>query len=145
MTAVSGQEADTSERLRALCDAFLRCPTAPALDAVTAALHQYQTGWITERAGADAPVATATAAAPVSGSSRPKLRLSATDQGTLVRLAEGWVPTTRELPRWAWLENHGLVRLEPASPCCDRAGQECVFLTAEGYRAIGRPVPAPRV
>jgi hypothetical protein len=126
---------DTTASLRTLLDRYLACPTAPALDELEDALRGYQTEWIRTRAGADAPPADAPAKAAV-----PKARFKITDadRAVLERLADGWAPTTAEVPRWAWFEDRELVRLEPDPGA---GGREILRLTEEGWRTIGR---APR-
>lgn len=123
---------DTTASLRTLLDRYLACPTSPALDELEHALRGYQTEWIRNRAGADAPPADAPAKASV-----PKARFKITDgdRAVLERLADGWAPTTADVPRWAWFEDRELVQLVPDP---GGEGREILRLTAEGWRTIGR-------
>lgn len=142
---------DRVNHLRGLLESYVRCPTSVLLADVEAALRLYQTRWITARAGGvpnpgvpDPGKNTSDTGAPAAPSfeSLPKLpRLPVADQTILERLADGWVPTAAEVTRWAWLEDRGLVRLDQGPPGSDRADKECLYLTPDGYRAIGRPMP----
>lgn len=127
----------TMEPLRALLDRYLRCPTEPARAELEQALRAYQTEWIRARAGADAPpAAKPEASAPAKPvPPKPKFPIAAADLEVLKRMADGWTPTTAEVPRWAWFENRELVTLEP-NPAGD--GPEIMRLSPAGWAAIGR-------
>lgn len=127
----------TAEILRALVDGYLRCPTEPARVELAQALHAYQTDWIRARAGADAPPLKTTAPGQPKAATpaRPKFPIAAADLEVLKRMADGWTPTTADVPRWAWFENRELVTLEP-NPAGD--GPDMMRLTATGWAATGR-------
>lgn len=123
---------DTTASLRTLFERYLTCPTTPDLDELEQALRGYQTDWIRTRAGAGAPPAATTGkTTPV----KPRFKISDTDRAVLERLADGWVPTMAEVPRWAWFEDRELVRLEPDPGDSDRS---ILRLTDEGWLTIGR-------
>lgn len=126
---------DPADALRALLDTYLRCPAQPVLGEIEQALRAYQTGWITARAGNAAPILTAPSNAAVP---KPRFRVDGADRTVLERIADGWVPTTAEVPRWAWLENRELVRLEP-NPA--GSGPEVLRLAEEGWHTLGRTPP----
>ncbi|MBP2290916.1 hypothetical protein [Azospirillum rugosum] len=128
---------DPAEPLRTLLDVYLRCPTEPARVELEQALRAYQTDWIRVRAGADAPPATKPAAdAPAKAApKKPKFPIAAADLEVLARMADGWVPTIAEVPRWAWFENRELVTLEP-NPA--GSGPEVMRLSPTGWAAVGR-------
>jgi hypothetical protein len=123
---------DGGEELRALLDAWLRCPTQPALDTLEKALRAFQTQWIVGRAGGGAAAGVAPLAKP-----RRRIAMADADRRVLERLADGWFATTADVPRWAWFENHELVRMEPAA----QGGAETLRLTAEGWLSLGRRAP----
>ena len=129
-----------SESLRTLLDAYLRCPTEPARVELEHALRAYQTDWIRARAGADAPpAAKPTAAEPAKAApKKPKFPIAAADLEVLARMADGWVPTIAEVPRWAWFENRELVTLEP-NPA--GSGPEMMRLSPMGWAAVGKAPP----
>ncbi len=131
-----GQPSGTpsADDLRALLETYLRCPAEPLRADLDQRLRAYQTDWIRARAGADAPPAAGKAATP-----RARFPIAAADLEVLRRMAEGWVPTTAEVPRWAWFENRELVVLEPAP---SGGGPEVMRLTPGGWAAIGRTPPA---
>lgn len=127
------------EAIRGLLENYLRCPTSTILADLEAALRLYQTEWITAHAGGAVPAADGdgkrVTAAPAS---RP-MRLAAADQVVLERMADGWLPTTAEVTRWAWFEDRGLVSIDKGPVGSDRADRECLYLTDDGLRALGRP------
>ncbi|MBP2310950.1 hypothetical protein [Azospirillum soli] len=123
----------TAASLRALLDTYLRCPTEPARGELDQALCAYQTDWICARAGADAPPPKDPAAKPAQA--RPKFPIAAADLDVLKRMADGWEPTTADVPRWAWFENRELVTLEP-NPA--GSGPEVMRLAPNGWAAVGR-------
>ena len=127
----------TAEFLRALLDGYLRCPTDPARAELEQALRAYQTDWIRARAGADAPPlkTAAPGQAKAAAPARPKFPIAAADLEVLKRMADGWTPTTADVPRWAWLEDRELVMLEP-NPAGN--GPEVMRLTSTGWAATGR-------
>ncbi|HYG89093.1 MAG TPA: hypothetical protein VD978_22855 [Azospirillum sp.] len=127
---------DPKDTLRALLETYLRCPVQPVLADLEQGLRAYQTEWIRTRAGTDAPAAASPAKA---GVPKAKFKVDGADRAVLERLAEGWVPTTAEVPRWAWLEDRELVTLEP-NP--NGSGPEVLRIAEEGWRAIGRNPPA---
>ncbi len=126
---------DPKDALRALLETYLRCPEQPVLTELEQGLRTYQTEWIRARAGGDAPPAAAPAKTAVP---KAKFKVDGPDRAVLERIAEGWVPTTAEVPRWAWLEDRELVRLEsnPAG-----AGPEVLRMADEGWRVLGRNPP----
>lgn len=128
--------ADPREALRALLETYLRCPVQPVLANLEQGLRAYQTEWIRARAGADAPALAAPAKA---GVPKAKFKVDGADRTVLERMADGWVPTMAEVPRWAWLEDRELVVLEP-NPA--GAGPEILRLLPEGWHSIGRTPPA---
>lgn len=123
---------DPKDALRALLETYLRCPVQPVLAELEQGLRAYQTEWIRARAGADAPPVVAPGKA---GLPKARFKVDAGDRAVLERMAEGWVPTTAEVPRWAWFETRELVRLEP-NPA--GTGPETLHLTEEGWRTVGR-------
>lgn len=123
----------TAASLRTLLDSYLRCPTEPARAELDQALRAYQTDWIRARAGADAPPLKDPAARPAQA--RPKFPIAAADLDVLTRMADGWEPTTADVPRWAWFENRELVTLEP-NPA--GSGPEVMRLAPNGWAAVGR-------
>lgn len=126
--------ADPKDALRALLETYLRCPVQPVLSELEQGLRAYQTDWIRTRAGSDAP-----AVAPEkAGVPKAKFKVDGTDRTVLERMADGWVPTTAEVPRWAWFEDRELVALEP-NPA--GSGPEILRLLPEGWRSIGRVPP----
>ncbi|WP_448189850.1 hypothetical protein [Azospirillum sp. sgz301742] len=122
--------------LRALLETYLRCPVQPVLAELEQALRAYQTEWIRARAGGDAPPLAEPAPAP---RAKAKFKVDGAERAVLERLAEGWVPTTAEVPRWAWLEDRELVTLEP-NPA--GSGPEVLRIADEGWRVLGRNPPA---
>ncbi|WP_448203043.1 hypothetical protein [Azospirillum sp. sgz302134] len=126
-----------TDALRALLDSYLRCPTEPARAELEQSLRAYQTEWIRARAGADAPPLAAPAknAAKPAAPAKPKFPIASADLDVLERMADGWVPTTAEVPRWVWFENRELVTLE-ANPT--GTGPEVMRLTPSGWAAVGR-------
>jgi hypothetical protein len=50
----------------------------------------------------------------------------------LVKLAQGWTATAADAPRWAFLENRELIRMEPGPD-----GEEILVLTDLGRAAAG--------
>ncbi|MFD1626116.1 hypothetical protein [Azospirillum griseum] len=139
---MSTPTADTPDALRALLDAYLRCPLDSARAALEQGLRAYQDGWIRARAGADAPppVAAAPAATPATAAkpARPKFPIAAADLATLGKIADGWAATTADVSRWAWFEDRELVTLDP-NPA--GSGPEVLRLTATGWAAVGRVPP----
>ncbi|HEY0832616.1 MAG TPA: hypothetical protein VGE72_01800 [Azospirillum sp.] len=127
--------ADPKDALRALLETYLRCPAQPVLSDLEQGLRAYQTEWIRTRAGADAP---AVAVPGKAGVPKAKFKVDGGDRAVLERMAEGWVPTVAEVPRWAWLEDRELVRLEP-NPA--GSGPDILHLLPEGWRSIGRIPP----
>jgi len=127
----------TTDALRALLDGYLRCPTEPAHVELEQALRAYQTDWIRARAGVDAPpLKNAAPGQPKAASpARPKFPIAAADLEVLTRMADGWTPTTAEVPRWVWFENRELVTLEP-NPAGN--GPEIMRLAPAGWAAVGR-------
>ena len=127
----------TAEILRALLDGYLRCPTEPARAELEQSLRAYQTDWIRARAGADAPpLKSAAPGQPkAAATARPKFPIAAADLDVLKRVADGWTPTTAEVPRWVWFENRELVTLEP-NPAGN--GPEIMRLAPAGWAAVGR-------
>lgn len=123
----------TAASLRTLLDSYLRCPTEPARAELDQVLRAYQTDWIRARAGADAPPLKDPAPRPAQG--RPKFPIAAADLDVLTRMADGWEPTTADVPRWAWFENRELVTLEP-NPA--GSGPEVMRLAPNGWAAVGR-------
>lgn len=122
----------TADALRALLETYVRCPIEPVRAELEQGLRAYQTDWIRARAGEDAPAPKAPAkAAPA----KPKFPIAAADLEVLTRMAEGWVPTTADVPRWAWFENRELVILEP-NPA--GSGPEIMTLAPTGWAIIGR-------
>ncbi|HYH39271.1 MAG TPA: hypothetical protein VD860_13690 [Azospirillum sp.] len=126
---------DPKDALRALLETYLRCPVQPVLTELEQGLRAYQTEWIRARAGGDAPPLADPAKAAIP---KAKFKVDAPDRAVLERIAEGWVPTTAEVPRWAWLEDRELVKLEP-NPA--GSGPEVLRMADEGWRAIGRNPP----
>ncbi len=126
---------DPKNTVQALLETYLRCPTQPVLAALEQELRAYQTEWISARAGADAP----TPAHPAKASMpKAKFKVGDAERAVLERLAEGWKPTTAEVPRWAWLEDRELVTLR-ANPA--NTGPDVLSLADEGWRTIGRSPP----
>lgn len=125
-------------------DAYLACPTAPALEELRTALAAYQTEWIRGHAGVSAAAPGPTAAAAPAPAPRPaavakpRFPIAAADLEVLGRIADGWAATTAEVPRWAWFENRELVTLEP-DPA--GAGPELLRLAPLGWAAVGRTPP----
>jgi len=126
---------DTKAALRALLESYLRCPAQPVLTELEQGLRAYQTDWIRSHAGeaASPPANPAKAGVP-----KPKFKVDGPDRAVLERIADGWAPTTAEVPRWAWFEDRELVRLDP-NPA--GTGPEVLRITDEGWRAIGRHPP----
>lgn len=86
---------------------FLDCPTAENLAAIQSLATAYQSRWISGHAGTAAAGPTAT-----TGDKRiPKIAFA--DRTVLQRLAEGWMATPADVPRWCWFEDRDLIRLEP--------------------------------
>lgn len=137
MTNPTAPDAAPDAALRALLETYLRCPVQPVLAELEQGLRAYQTEWIRARAGDAAPplAEPATAATP---KAKPKFKVDTPERAVLERIAGGWVPTTAEVPRWAWLEDRELVRLEP-NPA--GAGPEVLRLADEGWRLLGRNPP----
>ncbi|TWA82512.1 hypothetical protein FBZ83_107200 [Azospirillum brasilense] len=127
----------SAESLHALLDRYLRCPSEPLRGELNAALTAFQTAWIHARAGQDAPTAPPpTPAAPKRAPAKPKFPIAAADLAVLEKMAEGWVPTAAEVPRWVWFENRELVTMEP-NPA--GSGPEVMRLAPAGWAALGRP------
>jgi len=122
-----------ADALRALLDTYLRCPVEPVRAELEQALRAYQTDWIRARAGADAPPVKEPSAK--STPPKPKFPIAASDLDVLKRMADGWEPTTADVPRWAWFENRELVTLEP-NPA--GSGPEVMRLAPNGWAAVGR-------
>ncbi|WP_454018141.1 hypothetical protein [Azospirillum sp. Marseille-Q6669] len=126
----------SAEALHALLDRYLRCPSEPLRGELNEALTAFQTAWIPARAGQDAPAAPQPApAAPNRAPAKPKFPIAAADLAVLERMAEGWVPTAAEVPRWVWFENRELVTMEP-NPA--GSGPEVMRLAPAGWAALGR-------
>lgn len=121
-----------ADALRALLDTYLRCPVEPVRAELEQGLRTYQTDWIRARAGSDAPPAKEPAR---TSPAKPKFPIAAADLDVLKRMADGWVPTTADVPRWAWFENRELVTLEP-NPA--GSGPEIMTLAPAGWTVIGR-------
>lgn len=130
--ATPQKQASTPADLKSLLDRYLGCPDDDLRGELERALAAYQTGWIRERAGVPALSSTEEVKAAPRPKS-PKFPISAADLDTLRRISNGWVPTTAEVPRWAWLENRELVTLEP-NPTGD--GSEILVLAPNGQAAI---------
>lgn len=113
--------------LRQTLERFLDCPTAENLTQIQSLAAAYQTKWIFERAGVAAPVA-AVKASP----SKAPPRLAESDREVLVKLTQGWTATAADAPRWAFLENRELIRMEPGPD-----GEEILVLTDLGRAAAG--------
>ena len=126
---------DPNDALRALLETYLRCPVQPVLTELEQGLRAYQTEWIRARAGGDAPPLADPAKAAIP---KAKFKVDGPDRAVLERIAGGWVPTTADVPRWAWLEDRELVKLEP-NPA--GSGPEVLRIADEGWRAIGRNPP----
>lgn len=109
-------------KLRQTLERLLDCPTAETLEELRSLAAAYQTSWIERRAGV-APKAEATAVR----SSRKPPQISADDRAVLVKLAKGWRATPADVPRWVWLEDRELVRMETAPD-----GAEILALTDLG-------------
>ncbi|HYD63975.1 hypothetical protein [Azospirillum sp.] len=135
MSSPADPSADPKVALRALLETYLRCPVQPVLSDLEQGLRAYQTEWIRARAGADAPPAANPAKA---GVPKAKFKVDGADRTVLERMADGWVPTTAEVPRWAWFEDRELVALDP-NPA--GSGPEILRLLPEGWRSIGRTPP----
>lgn len=114
--------------LRQALERFLDCPTSDNVTHVQSLAAAYQTKWISERAGVAAPAAAAVKAPT------PKAppRLAESDREVLVKLAQGWTATAADAPRWAFLENRELIRMEPGPD-----GEEILVLTDLGRAAAG--------
>lgn len=126
-----------SDALRALLETYLRCPVQPVLTELEQGLRAYQTEWIRARAGSDAPPLAEPAKAAMP-KTKARFKVDGAERAVLERLAEGWVPTTAEVPRWAWLEDRELVTLEP-NPA--GSGPEILRIADEGWRVLGRNPP----
>lgn len=124
------------DALRALLETYLRCPVQPVLSDLEQGLRAYQTEWVRARAGSDAPPPPADPAK--AGVPKAKFKVDGADRAVLERMADGWLPTTAEVPRWAWFEDRELVALEP-NPA--GSGPEVLRLLPEGWRSIGRTPP----
>lgn len=113
--------------LRQALERFLDCPTADNLTQLQSLAAVYPTKWISERAGVAPPVAAAKASTP-----KAPPRLTESDRELLVKLAQGWTATAADAPRWAFLENRELIRMEPGPD-----GEEILVLTDLGRAAAG--------
>lgn len=125
----------TADSLHALLDRYLRCPSEPLRGELNAALTAFQTAWIHAHAGQNAPPPSPPAAAPNRIPPKPRFPISAADLAVLERMAEGWVPTAAEVPRWVWFENRELVTMEP-NPA--GSGPEVMRLAPAGWAVLGR-------
>jgi hypothetical protein len=132
MTDAGDPAMDTTQHdriaLRQALERFLDCPTAENQQQVATLTAAYQTLWINERAGAPA----AAPAKPTQMLKAPP-RLAEADRAVLVKLADGWVATAADAPRWAWFEDRELIRMEPGPD-----GEEILVLTDLGRAAAGR-------
>lgn len=113
--------------LRQTLERFLDCPTAENLTQIQSLAAAYQTKWISERAGVAPPAAAVKAPPP-----KAPPRLAESDREVLVRLTQGWTATAADAPRWAFLENRELIRMEPGPD-----GEEILVLTDLGRAAAG--------
>lgn len=133
MTHAGNIAMDTTQHdriaLRQALERFLDCPTAENQQQVATLTAAYQTRWINERAGAPAAAATAKPAPAL----KTPPRLAEADRAVLVKLADGWVATAADAPRWAWFEDRELIRMEPGPD-----GEEILALTDLGRAAAGR-------
>lgn len=113
--------------LRQTLERFLDCPTAENLTQIQSLAAAYQTKWVSERAGVAPPVAAVKTPPP-----KAPPRLAESDREVLVKLTQGWKATAADAPRWAFLENRELIRMEPGPD-----GEELLVLTDLGRAAAG--------
>lgn len=111
--------------LRQTLERFMDCPTAEHGEQLRAQCAAWQSAWITARAGVAAP---APAKQPLAVKAPP--RLGEAERAILVKIANGWRATAADAPRWAWLEDRELIRME-AGP----DGVEYLELTELGRAA----------
>ena len=113
--------------LRQALERFLDCPTADIRAKIQSFAPAYHANGIAERAGVAPPAA---AVKPPPAKAPP--RLAESDREVLVKLAHGWTATAANAPRWAFLENRELIRMEPGPD-----GEDILVLTDLGRAAAG--------